>query len=302
MKVLRIGILDEEERYVERLCAYLNRQGIGRAAGFTQKQALVSYLGKRRLDLLAGTEREELVTLGQQYPQLSLVWLTGSNSESQNGGIYPLFRYQSAEIVGKRLGELAGQLGLAHKREKPMIAVYSPVGRCGKTSLALRVIETEAYGEWLYVGLEDYSFFTEEADAFFYYVKEREENRVLEWMAQCGGKICSAGSPFDTRQMNQEDLKWLHLVLNKSQSYRGAIWDIGTGALSDPEFFLVFDALLVPYLAEEKALAKRSRFERLLQLHGLDDVLEQIRFVDMGRQEDITDKLEELFLPRSETG
>ena len=176
-----------------------------------------------------------------------------------------------------------------------MIAVYSPVGRCGKTSLALRVIGTEAYGKWLYVGLEDYSFFAEEEDTFFYYVKEREENRVLEWMARCGGRIPSAGSPFDSRQMNREDAQWLHLVLNKSESYRGAVWDIGTGVLSDPEFFLVFDALLVPYLSEEKAMAKRSRFERLLRMHGLEDVLEQVRFVDMGRQDEITDKLEELF-------
>ncbi len=303
MKVLKIGILDEEEYYVDKLAAYLNRQGSWSVSAFTDKQVLIKHLEKRELDILAGTDKEEILELKHLYQNLCLIWLTEQEVaekkvEAGTLNFYPLFRYQSAKVIGKRIGEIADQLSVNQKIKKRMVAFYSPVGRCGKTSLALETVKKGKYGRWLYVGMEDYSFFEEEGknpDVFFYFVKERKEDKVLEWMEQSEGLIPSASSPFDTKQLEKEDLEWLQKVLEKCEYYRGGIFDIGTGVLKDFNLFLVFDALIVPYLTEKKAMVKKEKFERMLKIYGLDDVMEKIWFINMEREEEINEKMEAVF-------
>lgn len=304
MKRLKVGILDEEEAYVNRLAAYLSRQGKWNIAAFTEKSPLMDYLGKRSLDILVATNQEDIWKLQKEHPDICYIWLTGQKSKDpdiRSGSMkaYLLFRYQSAGAISRGIQEIVEGLDLNSQMQKPMIALYSPVGRCGKTSLALRITEQEMHGKCLYIGLEDYSSFHEEegrdTEVFFYFVKERREDRVLEWIAQSGGKISSAGSPFDTKQIGGEDIKWLQTVMQKSESCRGTVFDIGTGVLAELEVFLLFDVLIVPYLTEEKAMRKKENFERLLHLCGLSDVLEKTWFIDMEREEQIRERMEELF-------
>ena len=303
MKALRIGILDEEEAYVERLAGYLNREKKGnwKISAFTDANVLGAYLEKRKLDILVGTDREQVEGVHEKYPDLGMVWLTeqeeAGKSKRDSGIFYPLYRYQSAKRIGEGIEEFAGQI--RKQEDKTMIAVYSPIGRCGKTAFALSALEQNTYGGWLYIGMEDYSSLpaleNAEGGAFLYYMKERNETKVMQWIEESGGRIPSAGSPFDTKQIEEEDIEWFRGILDRCGNCKGAIFDIGTGVLKDYELFLLFDVVVVPYLTGEKELAKKERFEQLLNLYGMEHLRDSFYFINMEKEEEVAAGKKELF-------
>lgn len=308
MHTIKIGILDEEQEYVKMLAAYLGQYGKGRwsTAAFTDKEVLNRYLDNGQLDILAGTDREVLKQLQRVYDNLSYLWLSDRReTDRKEMGFYEIYRYESARAVGKMLESIVVQMRMAAGQEKPMVAIYSPIGRCGKTTLALDVVQNGDYGRWLYIGMEDYSSFSEEslpegmeikveADDFFYYVKERREEKLLALVKQSNGIIASGRSLFDTRQMESEDVAWLKDVLQKSD-YGGVIFDMGTGILMELDILSLFDILVVPYLKGEISTIKKQGFERLLILHGMETLQEKITYINMSNQDELTDKMKEIF-------
>lgn len=308
MHTVKIGILDEEKEYVKMLAAYLGRFGRGRwsTAAFTDREVLNNYLDNGQLDILAGTDKEELKQLQKLYGNLSYLWLSDRREPGKKEmGFYEIYRYESAMAVGKMLENIVVQMRMVAGQEKPMVVIYSPVGRCGKTTMALEVIHNEDYGRWLYIGMEDYSSFSEEqslegveveinSEDFFYYVKERREEKLLTLVKQSNGIIGSGRSLFDTKQMDGEDMEWLKGVLQKSD-YGGIVFDMGTGILMEPDIFSLFDCLLVPYLKGELSMIKKQNFEKLLILHGMENLLDKVTYINMSNQEEIADKMEEIF-------
>ena len=305
MHMIKIGILDDEQEYVTMLAAYLGRYGRGRwtTAAFTDKGVLSTYLSEGQLDIVAGTDREELRQLQQTYENLIFLWLSNrQKSEEREMGFYEVYRYQSVWAIGKMVEEITTQIIRNTGLQKTMAAIYSPVGRCGKTTLALEVAKKEDYGKWIYIGLEDYSSFLEEregdedtgADDFFYYIKERQAEKLLSVVKSRNGIIFSGSSFFDTRQINYEDLEWLKGVLQEWDC-SGIICDIGTGILTDLELLSLFDYILVPYLKGEISMIKKQNFEQMLAFHGYDWLQEKMILVNMSNQEEIEEKKKELF-------
>lgn len=310
MQAVRIGILDGEKEYAEALAARLGRLGEGRwkLAAFTNRSALEMYLQHKKLDLLAGTDLRELELFGELYQGLALLWLAEKQDNAQKKGnkFVVVNRYQSVQVIGKVIQNMAVQLQVLAETQKPMVAVYSPVGRCGKTTLALQIVQNDSYGQWLYIGLEDYSSFGYRqnpelngevivpADEFLFYLKERQKEKVLSFMERDRRIIGSAQSVFDTKQIEREDVVWLRDVFQDSE-LSGAILDIGTGVLWDYEIFTLFDYIMVPYLKEESAMRKREHFEWLLEVYGIEEIKERMWFIDMSDAEEIRRKITEIF-------
>ncbi len=296
MHMVKIGILDEEQEYVQMLSAYLGRYGKGNwlTAAFTDRQVLSSYLDKGQLDIVAGTNQEELRQLQGTYKPLSFLWLSGrQETEKHELGFYEIYRYQSAKAIGKMLEEMIAGMAKTNGFRKPVIAIYSPVGRCGKTTLALEIVQQEKYGRWIYIGMEDYSSFsgeglsggTESRD-FFYHVKERQEDKLLSIIESSNGVIDSGRSLFDTRQMEYADMEWLMEVLPKCE-HTGAVFDIGTGVLADFRILSLFDHVLVPYLKGEISMIKKKNFEEMLAMYCDDVIARQIDFINMSNRNEV---------------
>lgn len=307
MRTVRIGIFDEEESYVDRLSGALNRQGKGcwNVAGFTNRTILEDYLKKRNLDVLAVTNKEVLYEMQDKYKEICFVWLSENGTSGRIVGrkdseIRMICRYQSAKAIGKAMREVLKRMTADTQGAKPMAAVYSPIGRCGKTSFALEIAKNECYGKWLYIGMEDYSSFREKeersgkGDTFLYFVKERQKQKLLELIEE-DGIIASAFSFFDTKQIEKDDVEFIESVLKES-TYEGAIFDIGSGVLSDFSIFSLFEVIVVPYLSAESAMIKKERFEQLLYLYGLEEVISKIHYINMESSREVLEKMEELFL------
>lgn len=291
MNTVKIGLMDNELQYVERLSAYLNRHGnrLWKVAAFTDNEVLMRYMKEKRIDLLAATDRSLLCLLNEKYPGHCYVWLAdekGNHSISVAGQkIYSVYRYQSAKAVGDFLKDIVEYIGLVAGGAKTSAVIYSPVGRCGKTMLAMDFLHENTGGKWLYVGMEDYCggpFKNENAEDFLYYIKERCEEDVLKVLAECDGRIPSPFSMFDTKQIDREDIDWFLKLFEKENMYRGVIFDMGTGIPDSLNIMLSFDHIIVPFLQEESALSKRKHFEELIAAYELYELKDKLHYVDMG--------------------
>ena len=303
--MIKIGILDKEEMYTARLTAALNRRGNGKWSimAFTHIDILEDYMKRTRLDILAGTDEEVLNRLGEAHKELYILWLREEEKPfaKRNDSFFSVCRYRGTGVIEDGMRKMISRMKSSIKYSKKMVVMYSPVGRCGKTELALEITTSGRYGEWLYIGLEDYSSFgekhREETEYFLYFIKEREKDKLFSLIENCSGVIPSAFSPFDSKRMEKEDIRWLIGVLRDYQRYDGVLFDIGTGILQDFEIFLLFDFWLVPYLPEENSVAKKEKLERLLEAYDMEHVKKGLKFLNVKEKKITMQKLDEIFCP-----
>lgn len=292
MSALKVGIFDSDRAYVEKMAAYLNRFGkeIWNVAGFTDGTVLEKYMRERGVDLLMMTGKDSVAYYKGLFPEVCCVCLTESKREGKGRdpvmeGVYSVYRYQSAGAVGQAVVDIVKYLGIVKQSAKKSVALYSPVGRCGKTTLAMEFVENEQNAGWLYIGMEDYSYLVDDdkyaAEDFLYYVKERREDAVSDILNKVSGIIPSPFSPFDTRQIGRNDVEWFLKIFENIGIYKGVIFDIGTGILQNLNVLLQFDYLIVPYLSEEPSMEKRQQFEELIRAYEMDELLERIHYLNM---------------------
>lgn len=163
----KIGICGGDFYYNLKLMEYLNcHEEIPiKAAVFSTGEAVEEYIQGNNLDmLLLGGEKPDM---GSCIPVSRLI-----DQRDTTDGIY---KYQSADAVGRLIMD---RLGKKRAGESSWICIYSPVGRCGKTTLAKKICTHLTRS--LYVGLEDYISFTpseaelKDGELFMYYLGIRK--------------------------------------------------------------------------------------------------------------------------------
>lgn len=291
MQKIKIGVMDEEKEYVTSLITYLQKYSKGKwdLCAFTNVQSLENHLDKSLLDILVGTDRRILERRCEKKAEVGL-WLSDQKCDyrEESDKLYVIYRFQSACEIGRCIERIIQNERKSVDEEKAIVAIYSPVGRCGKTTMALDVAGSGRYGKWLYMGLEDYSSFengnnetTVGMDEALYYWKERREDKLLQIM-ECADNVLATGTSFmDGKQIDAEDVRWIRSLLLKSR-YKGIILDIGSGILQDLQLFQEFDKVVVPYITEKRALVKKRNFERLMDSQDMDKNL--LYFVDMDKE------------------
>lgn len=294
--LVKIGIMDEERQYVEMLSSYLNRYGKGSwiVQGFTKQEKLLNEIQKNPPDIAMITDKKILEGFAKDYQTIQYIWL--SNSDELIGepmGYEVVSQYQSAKVIAQKIEKM---VKLHTSESKPLIAMYSPVGRCGKTSFAWSVCDSDEFGDWLWVGMEDYPSIKADLEMgdFLFYIKERNEAHVLRMMEECRGKIVLSSLVFDMRLLEETDVMWFREVFCKTR-YTGAIFDLGTGIIRNFDILALFDKVLVPYTNEEKAIIKKDNFKNLLLYMEKERLWEQMEFIDMGASKQVQQKRKEIF-------
>lgn len=304
MHKIKIGVWDEEIEYVSRLADYLQKYGKGKwdVRAFTDVEMIQAYIKSHSMDLLLGTDRNGL-NVFEEYKEMTKLWLTDEPKPKniERKGWYALCRFQGADNIAKQIKMIVTKKQCAQKKSKQLVAIYSPIGRCGKTTFALDFVKEGAYGRWLYVGMEDYSSFGETdidrkktADEFFYYWKTHNEEQVMHYVRGEEDVIVSGNSFFDSRQVNVEDLNWLRSNLESSE-YNGVLFDMGSGVLQNFRMLEGFDIILVPFMEEEYAQRKRSNFEWMFHYQEMDECKKKIRYLNMTNKNEREHQLQHIF-------
>lgn len=299
MKAYKVLLYSQDEDFVLALMNYINRnpQLPILAMAFTKQAELNSYLKEHRPDLLvtepdvlkdksSGEGGMDTVITGSTVPVL---WMldTGSgkeaecNSERIPDPAYVIPKYSPASVYCRKMLLILSEVHPYRNLGKTFtcVGVYSPVGRCGKTTLSRALCRYYSAGRCesgsgcLYLGWEEFAEHIDEKrsmEELLYYIKQKTENISLKIKSlaieECGyDSIPCAVSYQELREIRREDLSWLFHQLQSEGIYRWLVADIGSGSLSDLGLLAEFDVLYLPCLQEAHAKQKTVGFCRNLQ-------------------------------------
>lgn len=312
MQVVRICVYDEEESFACALAAILNRYGEGKykAGAYTEIGLLTDAVRQQNHPILLSSDMALLQMMKKEVPNLVTLLLqeSGEVLYGREPGIdFCVSKYAGAKKISNVMEQAISKIYCSIRTEHPVIAMFSPVGRCGKTKFALSLGCTEAKRRWLYVGMEEYGSVINDIteyescewqDELLYFIKERDTEKIMQILECCQGILPSIFSPFDGRQMTREDWEWIVDLMRKQSFCWGTVFDIGTGILQDIDWLDSFDWVLVPFLAGEPQ--KKEKFVRVLQAYGKQFLLEKMVFLDMTNDKEVTKQREKMIYGKAD--
>lgn len=299
MKQYKVLLYSSEEGFVFALMNYINRdpQMPILAIAFSKQNELKTYLQEHRPDLLviepdglrSQSCREGAVELSVTGGTVPVLWiLDAETGKEPEGGlnwpldpVYVIPKYSPASVYCRRMLQILSESNPYMNMEHSCtcVGVYSPVGRCGKTTLSRALCRyysadrSERGNGCLYLGWEEFAEHIDEnrrMEELLFYIKERTENISLRIKSlateECGYDcIPCAVSYQELREIRREDISWLFDQIRSDGLYRWLVVDIGTGSLSDLELLTEFDVLYLPCLREAHSRQKVAGFRQSMQ-------------------------------------
>lgn len=282
MRRYRIGICCKDTLYAESLALALERESGGAflPTCFSGPDKLVGFGAVRELDLVLS----EWIPTGETQETEFNIPFVSLTARPADGGI---FMYQSVrEIVQEILARLKplGQIS----RPSGCLAVFSPLGRCGKTTLARAIASSDSSGTGIYIGLEDFGERPVHSE-LLYMARQRIDGFIEAAEAEIRMEdgirgLVLSGITMDARDVQSADLLWLSEQLLRSGRYSTISFDLGSGMLSDPEMLLSFEEIFMPVLGDEVSLRKLDAFFANMKMCGVGGCLGKIRTVEVPKE------------------
>ncbi len=300
MKQKIMALYDTDAVYAVHFTEYAVRRGSipFEVHAFTDREALSAFVLEEKVELLlVSSQVMEREMLGWHIPKIVILSEEPAGSGTDPNGLPQVFKYQSqAEVIREVMAHYGQTVSAAEpkilmKPKMKTIGFCSPVGRCGKTSLALALGQILAGRKsTLYVNLEPFSGLSDAFPAtaggslidLLFCLRQEEGTgaaRLSGMTVQLGGlDILPKGRPgrelFPADRSDWE--RFFRLVRNES-GYESLILDIGCG-LNDCLFCLsACDVIFMPVRSATGSAAKTEEFFRWLREQDADDVIERIR-------------------------
>lgn len=232
-----LAVYDEDEDYGRQLAEYVNRkEGIPfRMMAFTSLDKLEEYVEKAQVELVILPEGFQ--PDNGQIPAERIVTLT---ERPESGVQHSICKYQPAgQLLNQLLALLEPERQEGSLRDVSVVGVYSPVGRCGKTTFALLLGQILARSQSvLYISLEEFSavrhLLPEDtggslSDAYFYSIqgmlKEHMRELTGRWheLEVLPGVVC----PEDLHGITSEAMEGLVRSMASFGMYDTIIIDMG---------------------------------------------------------------------------
>ena len=185
-----MAVYDADTRYAERLSDYVNRKerGVFTSQAFTSKEKLAEYAAKHEIDVLLSGERTDSGDISE-IPSGQKIYMSEETERQMESG-KEIYKFQSGDDIIREVMAVYSEIpGIRPNtagsvdQSRRIIGVYSPVGRCGKTCLALAIGQILAKEEKvLFVTLDTFTGFTgllnerwkrDLSDLIYYYKQER---------------------------------------------------------------------------------------------------------------------------------
>lgn len=291
-----VGIAGQATGYWIKLMEYMNSQGRFDAFVCTQEESMEEELKKRKPSVLFREQgfAKDVVFQGQEVSFVP--------DKASREGIY---LYQPADRIYEEMlrwmtkEQICSEL--PERNEKYIFAVYSPLGRSGKTSFALAYAKKFSF---FYIGMEDYGLPGESEhnmSEILYHICNHKGRiaQIVQESSETWQEIQMLRAPIlfqDLKQLSVQDYEWFFQQLRMEEKFPSVIVDLGTGCLSDFEMFTLFDKVYVPILNGQTEAGKMRTFWNLiLEIHGtIDSRYRVIKVPNRDWQEDgFLDRIEE---------
>lgn len=308
-------ILDREEDFLYGITTYFQEK-LGKAFdiySFHTKEALLAFgrEKKKEIDVYLGscylnsTERKEL-----QVRQ-TLYFSQGERIEESEGEV--IYKYQPAECIIKEFLEIChfsgGISGTRLPKDIKILGVYSPIGRCGKTSLALVMGQLLAQNyKAVYVNLEEWPGFEriigvydgmDISDLIYYIKQDKEElgmyiNGMLLEVNQL--KILPPVKMAPDIQELGEEVNRLLQEVAKSDCYDVVLVDFGRQIKSMLPVLRNLERLYMPVLKDAASQAKLEEFFHFLRNSEYGEMENKIKQCRLSFAEQMeSETVEELY-------
>ena len=270
-----IGLAGTETGFLHRLMDYVNGRGEAEAFLCTKEEHLEEEVRQKEPSVLFCMEDFAKET------ELSVQKIPFVAEPDQRDGIY---QYQSAGSLYKEMRKYIWKetpKRMIKNQEQQIIAVYSPIGRSGKTSFALAYAREHSF---FYIGLEEYGLMTNDffsRGGLLYHIKNRKKD-ILSYLLEMSEDwegVRMAGSPVlftDIRQLSGDDFAWFLNELRKEEAFPSVIMDFGSSCLVHLEVLDLFDQVsILSGVTEERKL--RQFKELLYEMNGkMEDQMKEI--------------------------
>lgn len=210
---------------------------------------------------------------------------------------YPsVYKYQSSSEVIREVMECYGTEKKTDagafpvlKKTTEILGVYSPLGRCLKTSFALTLGQILARERAvLYLSLEEYSGFEELLGKGFahnlsdllYYVRQDHSNLLhkMNSMIQTINNldyIPPVQMPGDIRGTSWQDWERLFQMISQDSSYEVVVLDVGCGIEDNFQLLDLCKKIYMPVLSDVVSQSKIAQFENLVRIWDFPQILEK---------------------------
>ncbi len=293
-----MAVYDEDPFYAERLSDYVNRKdkGIFKAQAFTSKERLEEFAKDHDIDvLLAGeTVVDEKISELKSGQKIFLTEEREAEGAHEEASVY---KYQSGDDIIREIMavycELPGVKSVIPslaEREKRIIGVYSPVGRCGKTSLALAMGQVLARDEKvLFISLDTFTGFSQlldeqwkrdMSDLVYYYKQGRFHGLRLNSIIYYLGDMAWLPPfryPDDYSLVTAEEMADLLVVMLRESAYETIVLDIGNYDRKVLPILDVCSVIYMPIKEDPISQAKVKEFEKYAGDFGVRGVKEKVQ-------------------------
>lgn len=273
----KLGILDEVA-YSYRLMQRLNQdvKFAFQVCSFSEKEALKNFLKEDNLDvLLVG---EDFLENYQIFSNIKHVIVLKEN-ESANYEEGSIYKYQPATSILNQLNSRLKNGCVSCEGEGlpvKIIGVYSPVRRCGKTSLSIELVKVLSKDfRVLYVSMEPFSIIEMNnecssrnlSDIFYFLEQENCKGNIFhEAIMEYEGikTISPMDSPIDLQEIN--DSKWneFFMKINEDKIADIVVVDFDESVRCFLQLFDLCIKVYMPILQDDISVRKVKAFEEFI--------------------------------------
>ena len=291
MKKYQVGICDSDIEYAVNLMDSINMNEFGRinCKAFSSIGAVRDYLAAGDLDLVMVSDTSQCEKSEEGFSFMDVpVWeLTDENSEqtgwTELDSCICIYKYGRVSDIYEALVRGLSASESSSIRKGECIAVYSPIGRCGKTRLAKQLAMLDEVRGGIYIGMEDFSDRMESLRSRILYllkIKSPELAEAIENELISEGAFHSlyvTGTYVDSRIVSSKDIRTLTDSLFDTGRFSTVVYDIGGAAIDGPEVLGAFDKIYMPVLENEISDRKINCFYEQLRSTGHRKLMTRLR-------------------------
>lgn len=309
-----MAVYDVDPFYADRFAEFANQKERVpfTVMAFTSLERLRNYARENPIELLlidAGVRKEAAdIRAGK------VVALSEGESIRLEKECPSVYKYQPTDSIIREVMECYCEDGgdeVAHTGKKArVLGVYSPVGRCLKTSFALTMGQLLGKdSKVLYLNLEECSGFSKLiptetkgnlSDIFYYYQQGslnhiRMKSMIYSWNNL--DYIPPVGYPDDWKLISPDHINGIIEKIARESGYEEIIVDIGQIGRKGTELLRICDVIYMPVKEDWVSAAKIQEFEEYLDIAGLSSVKEKLYKMKlpyhnhMGKKEDYMEQL-----------
>lgn len=181
--IISIAIADQNREYVERLSEALRQYNDLNISVFTNEERLKSALEREKFDILLfdpDISQNRIMVSGVKLA--ICLYSDEANNSQMYADVVPVLKYQRISNIYKEIlkqySEKAGYSAeFNYSQQTKLISVFSPIGGCGKTTLAMAVAMQYAESGYhtLFVSAEQLS-----SSSFLFEYKEEGNTALIE--------------------------------------------------------------------------------------------------------------------------